>query len=58
MWLAVAGVAALLKAYPTAFHLQWLGAAHLIWLGARMLGLPGVAPTLTIQPRQYLWQTL
>ncbi|HHJ4328537.1 TPA: LysE family transporter, partial [Klebsiella pneumoniae] len=27
MWLAVAGVAAVLKAYPAAFHLvQWLGA--------------------------------
>lgn len=60
MWLAVAGVAALLKTYPTAFHLvQWLGAAYLIWLGARMLlAKPGAAPTLTIQPRQYLWQTL
>ena len=38
MWLAVAGVAALLSAYPTAFHaVQWLGAAYLAWLGARML---------------------
>ena len=28
MWLAVAGVAALLAAYPAAFHgVQWLGAA-------------------------------
>lgn len=35
------------------------GAAYLIWLGARMLlAKPGAAPTLTIQPRQYLWQTL
>src|SRR4051794_13083545 len=38
MWLAVAGVAALLSAYPTAFHaVQWLGAGYLAWLGARML---------------------
>ncbi|UCJ17653.1 LysE family transporter [Pseudomonas sp. MM211] len=60
MWLAVAGVAALLKAYPAAFHLvQWLGAAYLIWLGARMLlAKPGAAPTLDIKPRQYLRQTL
>lgn len=59
MWLAVAGVAALLKAYPAAFHLvQWLGAAYLIWLGLRMLmAKPGAAPTLEIKPRQYLRQT-
>ena len=60
MWLAVAGVAALLKAYPTAFHLvQWIGAAYLIWLGLRMvLAKTGAAPTLDIQARQYLRQTL
>ena len=33
MWLAVAGVAALLTAYPAAFHaVQWLGAAYLATL--------------------------
>ncbi|HEY4957313.1 MAG TPA: LysE family transporter, partial [Caldimonas sp.] len=38
MWAAVAGVAALLIAYPTAFHaVQWLGAGYLAWLGAKML---------------------
>src|SRR5437762_1833509 len=38
MWAAVAGVAALLLAYPAAFHaVQWLGAAYLAWLGAKML---------------------
>lgn len=60
LWLAVAGVAALLKAYPTAFYLvQWLGAAYLIYLGLRMLlAKPGAAPTLNIEPRHYLWQTL
>ncbi|SFW50218.1 Threonine/homoserine/homoserine lactone efflux protein [Pseudomonas sp. NFACC19-2] len=60
LWLAVAGVAALLKAYPAAFHVvQWLGAAYLIYLGLRMiLAKPGAAPTLEIKPRQYLWQTL
>lgn len=59
MWLAVAGVAALLRAYPTAFHLiQWAGAGYLVWLGLRMLlAKPGAAPTLDIQPRQYLKQT-
>lgn len=34
MWMAVAGVAALLATYPTAFAaVQWLGAAYLAWLG-------------------------
>lgn len=60
LWLAVAGVAALLKAYPAAFHVvQWLGAAYLIYIGLRMiLAKPGAAPMLDIKPRQYLWQTL
>ena len=41
MWTAVAGVAALLVAYPAAFHaVQWLGAA----------------PVLNIQPRHYFKQ--
>ena len=60
MWLAVAGVAALLKAYPTAFFIvQWLGAGYLIYLGLRMFfAKPGQAATLDIKPRQYLWQTM
>jgi threonine/homoserine/homoserine lactone efflux protein len=58
MWLAVAGVATLLSAYPAAFHaMQWLGAAYLAWLGARMLlAKPGAAPVLHIRPRHYLRQ--
>jgi len=58
MWAAVAGVAALLVAYPTAFHaVQWLGAAYLAWLGARMLlAKPGAKPVLNIQPRHYFKQ--
>jgi len=58
MWMAVAGVAALLAAYPTAFHaVQWLGAAYLAWLGARMLlAKPGAAPILNIRPRQFFRQ--
>ena len=58
MWLAVAGVAALLTAYPAAFHaVQWMGAAYLAWLGARMLlAKPGSAPVLNIQPRHYFRQ--
>ncbi|RYF35652.1 MAG: LysE family translocator [Comamonadaceae bacterium] len=58
MWAAVAGVAALLLAYPTAFHaVQWLGAAYLALLGARMLlAKPGDKPVLDIQPHHYFRQ--
>jgi leucine efflux protein len=58
MWMAVAGVAALLAAYPAAFHaVQWLGAVYLAWLGIRMLlAKPGAAPLLNIRPRQFLRQ--
>ena len=60
LWLAVAGVAALLAAYPTAFALvQWLGAAYLAWLGARMLlAKPGDAPVLKMAPHHFFRQTL
>ena len=60
MWLAVAGVAALLATYPAAFFaVQWLGAAYLAWLGFRMLtAKPGDAPVLNIRPRQYFQQAL
>ena len=58
MWLAVAGVAALLAAYPAAFHaVQWLGAAYLAWLGFRMLfAKPGAAPILNMRAGQYVRQ--
>ena len=58
MWLAVAGVAALLAAYPAAFHVvQWVGAGYLAWLGGFMLtAKPGAAPVLNIRPRQFLRQ--
>jgi threonine/homoserine/homoserine lactone efflux protein len=60
MWMAVAGVAALLAAYPTAFDaVQWLGAAYLTWLGAKMLlAKPGAAPVLHIKPHHYMRQAL
>src|SRR5205085_5201991 len=58
MWAAVAGVAALLLAYPAAFHaVQWLGAAYLAWIGVRMIfAKPGARPILNIQPRHYFRQ--
>ena len=60
MWSAVAGVAALLLAYPEAFAaVQWLGAGYLGWLGIRMLlAKPGAAPVLNIKPGHYLRQAL
>ena len=60
MWLAVAGVAAVLSTNPAAFHaVQWLGAGYLAWLGGRMLlAKPGAAPVLHIKPHHYLRQAL
>ena len=60
MWMAVAGVAALLAAYPAAFAaVQWLGAAYLAWLGFKMLtAKPGDAPVLHIKPHHYFQQAV
>ena len=60
MWLAVAGVATLLTAYPAAFKaVQWAGAAYLAWLGVKMLlAKPGDAPILEIKPHHYFKQAL
>lgn len=60
MWSAVAGVAALLTAYPEAFAaVQWIGATYLAWLGLQMLlAQPGAAPVLQIQPHHFLRQAL
>jgi leucine efflux protein len=60
MWLAVAGVAALLTAYPPAFRaVQWLGAGYLAWLGFRMIiAKAGDKPVLQMKPHHYFRQTL
>ena len=60
MWSAVAGVAALLTAYPDAFAaMQWIGAAYLAWLGFKMLtAKPGAGPVLNITAGHYLKQAL
>ena len=60
MWLAVAGVAALLAAYPAAFQVvQWVGAGYLAWLGGTMLtSKPGAPLPINIHPRQYLRQAM
>jgi len=60
MWLAVAGVAALLGAAPLLFGaVQWLGAAYLAWMGWRMIvARPGDKPVVQILPRHYFRQGL
>lgn len=60
LWAAVAGVSAVMTAYPTAFHIvQWAGAVYLAWLGIKMLMVkPGDAPILQIRPRHYFRQAL
>ena len=63
LWLAVAGVAALLAAYPLAFKaVQYAGAAYLAWIGLRLLfsrGEGSVSPDLAkfgIESRHYARQ--
>jgi threonine/homoserine/homoserine lactone efflux protein len=60
LWAAVAGVSAVMAAYPTAFHVvQWAGAVYLAWLGVKMLlARAGDAPILHIKPRHYFRQAL
>jgi threonine/homoserine/homoserine lactone efflux protein len=59
LWCAVAGVAALLKAYPAAFAVvQWLGAAYLAWMGYKLLtAKPGQGAVLQLKPRHFLRQS-
>lgn len=58
MWTAVAGVAAVLAAYPAAFAaIQWIGAAYLGWIGFKLFtAQPGDAPVLDIKPRHFARQ--
>ncbi|MBC7597834.1 MAG: LysE family transporter [Polaromonas sp.] len=60
LWAAVAGVSAVMTAYPTAFHIvQWVGAGYLTWLGIKLLmAKAGDAPILQIKPRHYFRQAL
>jgi threonine/homoserine/homoserine lactone efflux protein len=60
LWLTVAGLAAVLKAYPPVFlALQWAGAAYLAWLGYKMLTAPaGEGPGIQITPGHYFRETL
>lgn len=58
IWLAVAGVAAILQAHAGLFAaIRWGGALYLGWLGLRLLfPRPGAAPVINIRPRHYLRQ--
>ena len=58
LWLAVAGVAALLAANPTVFKLvQYAGAAYLGWIGLKLIfAKPGSASPVRIEPRRYARQ--
>ncbi len=58
LWLAVAGVAALLAAHPAWFRaVQWAGAAYLAWIGVKLLlAREGSAPVVRIEPRDYARQ--
>jgi leucine efflux protein len=60
MWLAVAGVAAVLTANPALFGLvQYAGALYLAWIGLRMiLAKPGDRPVLDMQPHHFFRQAL
>ena len=58
LWLAVAGVAALLAAHPTVFTLvQYAGAVYLAWIGLKLIfAAPGSASPVRIEPRHYVRQ--
>jgi threonine/homoserine/homoserine lactone efflux protein len=60
LWLAVAGVAALLAANPAVFQaVQYAGAAYLAWIGLKLLfAKPGSSSPIRIEPRHYLRQAL
>ncbi len=55
LWMAVAGVAALLAANPLIFQaVQYAGAAYLAWIGLTLIfAKPGTAAPVRIEPRQY-----
>lgn len=61
MWLAVAGVAALLQANPLLFHaVQYVGAAYLVWIGIGLLRQPrlGGGSPIALRPGHYFRQAV
>lgn len=60
LWLAVAGVAALLSAHPAWFRaIQYAGTGYLVWIGLRLVLARGAASVpIRIEPRRYARQAL
>ena len=60
LWLAVAGLSAVLINYPSLYSsLKWAGAAYLIGLGYSLFNAKqGDAPVLNMQPGRYFRQAL
>jgi hypothetical protein len=60
LWLAVAGLSAVLFNYPSLYSsLKWAGAAYLIGLGYSLFNVkPGDAPVLNMQSGRYFRQAL
>jgi leucine efflux protein len=60
LWLAVAGLSAVLINYPSLYSsVKWAGAAYLIGLGYSLFNAqPGDAPVLDMKPDHYLRQGL
>lgn len=59
LWMAVAGVAALLASYPSVFTaVQWFGAVYLAWIGIQLLRARGAtaAHPISIRPGHYTRQ--
>jgi threonine/homoserine/homoserine lactone efflux protein len=58
LWLAVAGVAALLATHPTVFQaVQYAGAAYLCWIGLKLLrARDGAAPVVPMEAGRYFRQ--
>jgi leucine efflux protein len=60
LWLAVAGLSAVLINYPSLYSsVKWAGAAYLIGLGYSLFNVkPGDAPVLDMKPDHYFRQAL
>lgn len=64
IWLALAGVAALLKANPLVFQaVQYVGAAYLLWVGINLLRAPrpdaeGTPGSVRLSPGRYFQQAI
>ncbi|MGZ8253262.1 MAG: LysE family transporter [Burkholderiaceae bacterium] len=58
MWLAAAGVAAILQANETLFRaLQYVGGAYLVWIGLKLLfAKAGSAAPISLKPRHFARQ--